>query len=61
MSTEQVSIKARCVGCQKISELTAQQILDAEESGCAISLCCSMPMTVEKVSFSKPRKVKKKQ
>lgn len=60
MSQEQISIIAKCVGCKKIQELTAEQILEAEETGAAISTCCFMPMVIEKATISKVRKPKKK-
>jgi hypothetical protein len=57
---ETVTMKGKCVRCKKVKVLTTQQILDAEQTGAAISTCCFMPMTIESVSF-KPVKKKKQQ
>jgi len=58
-NTQQVAvIKAKCIGCGKVEELSSQQILDAEETGAAISSCCFMPMTVESAKIYTPRKKK---
>lgn len=50
---EVATIKARCVGCKKVEELTAQQIWEAENAGFAISRCCYMPMVVVSVKTKK--------
>lgn len=46
-----VSLTGKCVRCGKKEVLTSQQILDAEATGAAISTCCYMPMTIEKVNI----------
>lgn len=50
-----ISIKAKCVGCQKIQELTTKQIEEAKRDGAAISTCCFMPMVVESAKYSKSK------
>lgn len=50
---EVATIKAKCTGCQKTSELDSQQIFEAEKAGCAISRCCFMPMVVVSVKTKK--------
>lgn len=52
-----VKITGKCTGCQQKQVLTDEQIKDAEIGGCAMSTCCFMPMTIEKVDY-KPSKSK---
>jgi hypothetical protein len=46
-----VSIIAKCIQCGKKETLTSKQILDAEQTGAAISSCCFFPMVVEKATI----------
>lgn len=47
------TIKAKCTGCKKTSELDSQQIFEAASAGFAISRCCFMPMVVVSVKTKK--------
>jgi len=50
-TTNTVSVKAKCIACGKTETLTAQQILEAEQTGAAISSCCHFPMVVTKATI----------
>jgi hypothetical protein len=48
----QVEMTGKCRSCGKKEVLTSKQILEAEETGAALSTCCFFPMTIEKVKLS---------
>lgn len=60
MSKQEVTLKARCVGCGAVKKLTSEQILEGEANGVVMSKCCSMPAIVESATIAYIRKPKKK-
>lgn len=50
-TTNVATIKAKCIQCGKTEILSTKQILDAEQTGAAISSCCFFPMVVEKITI----------
>lgn len=47
----QIKLTARCTTCKRTHEMSAQQISEARDVGCAFSPCCQSVATIERVDL----------